>query len=153
MQGHTLVEIVVVLVIISMTTAVAIITLGHNTTKQAENFAKELAQTIALAEEQALLQPATLGFIFTAERFGFYEYHHEKNTPSWQPLNSTALGEQRLPATLQLTASTAASPALIITTNGTLTPFKLFIGRKNAAPLYELIGSSDGTVRYQRYRG
>lgn len=163
-SGYTLLEILVVLVIISIVAGMAVLTIGHNDNKQLQAFTQKLAQTLTLAEEQALLQPATLGLVLTASSFGFYEYRQVQARPSWEPLADRELGLHEIPSDIQVSLKIASkarsveqqaekTPSLLISTNGTLTPFTILIGKKNKPPRYVLIGHADGTVTSQVYKG
>lgn len=163
-SGYTLLEILVVLVIISIVAGVALLTIGHNDNKELQAFTRELTQTLTLAEEQALLQPVTLGLMFTTHSFRFYEYRQTRSSASWQALNDRELGLHRIPEDIQLSLQIndkilplepveGKLPALFVSTNGTLTPFTLLIGKKNKKPRYQLIGHADGSITSQRYTG
>lgn len=162
--GYTLLEILVVLVIISIVAGMAILTVGHNDNKQLQAFTQQLAQTLTLAEEQALLQPATLGLELTAHSFRFYEYRQTQASPSWEPLADRELGLHEIPHDIEISLQIAdkvlpleklagKAPSLLISTNGTLTPFTILIGKKDKPPSYELIGHADGSVTSQVYKG
>jgi general secretion pathway protein H len=162
--GYTLLEILVVLVIISIVAGMAVLTVGHNHNKQLQAFTQELAQTLTLAEEQALLQPTTLGLELTPRSFRFYEYREVKTGKTWEPVADRELGLHSIPKdiqvslqiagkTLPLEALEGKAPSLLVSTNGTLTPFTILIGQKDKTPRYQLTGRSDGTVTSQVYEG
>ena len=161
--GYTLLEILVVLVIISIVAGMAILTLGRNDNKMLQAFTQEFVQTLTLAEEQALLQPATLGLVLTNHSFGFYEYNETRSQAAWKPLMDQELGLRKIPADIQIILKiankilpqeqlTGETPTILISTNGTLTPFTILIGKKNKKPRYKLIGQADGTITSEVYR-
>lgn len=168
--GYTLIELLVVLVIISVVASMAVLTVGHNTNKELQTFTQKIAQTLTLAEELALLKPATLGLMLSSHSFAFYEYHQTQTQASWEPLTDPELGMHEIPSDIQVDlqlsnqttepeqkqaelSSKRRVPAVIISTNGTLTPFVILIGKKNKLPRYQLIGHADGTVISRPYKG
>ena len=162
--GYTLLEILVVLVIISIVAGMAILTIGHNDNKEVQTFTRELAQTLSLAEEQALLQPATLGLMLTTRSFRFYEFRQTRAQTGWRPVSDRELGMHSVPKDIQLSlqiddkilsleSTEGKIPVLFVSTNGTLTPFTLLIGKKNQTPRYKLIGRADGSISSETYKG
>jgi len=147
-SGFTLIEILIVLVIISIVSSVAILTVSHNQNKNLENLAHELQRVILLAEQEAMLRPATLGLALTSTSFQFYQY-----TTRWVPLSTPILGMHHFPATIQLQLKINhkiiplnTPPVLIISASGDLTPFIILIGKKEAPPRYAVIGYANGQV-------
>ncbi|HSW70715.1 MAG TPA: type II secretion system minor pseudopilin GspH [Gammaproteobacteria bacterium] len=159
--GYTLLEVLVVLVIISIVAGMAMLSLGHNENKELQAFTRELAEILSLAEEQALLQPTTLGLMLRPHSFGLYEYRKTQHQMAWQALNDRELGIREMPADTQIILQIAnqtvsqeeqgEKPPIIISTNGTLTPFTMLIGKKNKKPRYKLSGLADGTISAEVY--
>jgi general secretion pathway protein H len=73
-SGFTLIEILIVIVIISIVGGAALLTISNNKNKQLQTAAHQLAATLLVAEEEAMLRPATLGLAFTPSTFQFYQY-------------------------------------------------------------------------------
>src|SRR5688500_5366349 len=92
LKGFTLLEILVVLVIISVVATMGMLTIGYNDHKKIEAFAKDLTETITLAEEQALLQPTNLNLVFTKKTFGFYQSLKGKDTSDLKIVSDQELG-------------------------------------------------------------
>src|SRR6201986_4625207 len=94
-RGFTLIEILIVIVIISIVSGIATLTLSSNRKKQYEYLANKLAHIITLAQEEAILRSAVLGFAFTPQSFQFFEYHNqiegEKKT-HWRALTNRIFG-------------------------------------------------------------
>ncbi len=153
--GFTLIEILVVMVIISIVAGVAMVSITSNQSKQYENTAKQLVNLIILAEEEAMLRPATLGLAFSDHAFQFYIYHHNAKTKknSWRPLKQTALSKHALAKNTVITlkisgvdAPTDGTPQLIISASGDIAPFVISIGKSRARPYYRVIGKANGEV-------
>lgn len=162
-QGFTLIEILVVLFIISIVTTVALLSIGRSDNKQMESFANELTQSLTLAEEQAMLQPTVLGFTLNQQGFHFASLKTtgQDKKETWVPLTDSLLGKHAVPKNIEVTikvgsASQAeneeeasARPNVIISTNGDITPFSIYVGKKGQHPRYVIIGDADGNVRSQ----
>jgi general secretion pathway protein H len=153
--GFTLIEILVVLFIISIVSTVALLSINRNTNKEIETYAKQIAQMLALAQEQAMVQSNVVGLMVKSQTLTFTSLHmgdaKQKNT--WQPLQESVLGTQKVPSDLQLKVGggnasdgNSANPQIIISTNGDVTPFTIYIGKKGEKPLYAITGDADGQV-------
>jgi general secretion pathway protein H len=156
--GYTLVEILVVILIISIVTSVGLLSIRHNDNKRLESYANELIQRLTFAEEQAMLQPVIIGFVMNEKHFQFVRLQSSANHDSWEPMVDRILGEQAIPDDMawrlevkqsdsQLTdKQESAHPQVVISTNGDITPFTLYIGMKGQKPRYAVIGQADGSV-------
>lgn len=160
-QGFTLVELLIVLVIISIVTSVALLTISHNKDKQVELFVNEFKQVVTLAEEQAMLQPTVLGLAFDESSYQFINYHPaERDKKSfWTPVQGRLLSRYQIPSGIELTMGSEeeseesvkkSAPQIVISTNGDLTPFTVYVGQKGKKPRYVIQGDTDGTVTSQR---
>ncbi|HSW70248.1 MAG TPA: type II secretion system minor pseudopilin GspH [Gammaproteobacteria bacterium] len=160
-HGFTLIELLIVMIIISITASIAVITISANPRKQYETFATELTNTILLAEQEAMLRPATLGLGFTSHSYQFYirEQNPETHETIWSPLSQTGFKEHKFPSNMQLTLKINneivppnAEPALIIPPSNDLTPFVILIGKYQEKPYYQIIGKANGEVSSEEAR-
>lgn len=154
--GFTLVEVLVVILIISIVTSVALLSVGHNENKKIETFAKELTQVVSLASEQAMLQPVILGMAINEHSFEFlrYEASQDDKENHWQPLNDNLLGRHEIPHGVSVevkvqnnqihTEEKGVVPQIIFSTNGDITPFTIQVGKKGERPRHAIIGEADG---------
>lgn len=157
--GFTLIEILVVMLIISIVSSAALFSLSVNQNHRLESFAKQLTRTFLLAEQQAMLQPAVLGFVQTKHAYAFYRYSEKNHT--WSMLNDTALGSHDLSSDAKLSlsvqnknvpiADTAEkiTPQLIISTSGDITPFVIYLGKPNKPPRYRIVGEANGSIHHE----
>jgi general secretion pathway protein H len=161
-SGFTLIEILIVLFIISIVTTVALLSIGKNRNRELESFANDLSQTITLAEEQAMLQPAILGLTVrdSSVHFSALETGVTDKKNRWVAVDERALEKRNIPDDIQvdveITGSKSADadendaaksvPQIIISTNGDITPFKIYVGRKGDRPRYLIKGEADGNV-------
>lgn len=160
-SGFTLIEVLVVLLIISIVTSVALLTIRRNENKEMESLAHEITQILSLAEEQALLQPTVLGVSMTEQQMTFASLENSGNgkKPTWAPFNDAVLGTHRIPKDIQISLQVdkassnvdhgKAMPQIIISSNGDVTPFAIYIGKKGKKPRYVIKGNADGTVTNQ----
>lgn len=152
-NGFTLIEILIVMLIISIVSSIAVLTITHNQNKNLDYLAMQLTRLISLAEEEAMLRPATLGLAFTPTTFQLYEY--QKNKKKWQPLTASPFQARQYNAHLilqihQENVSLNGQPQLIISESGDITPFVILIGKKDASPLYKIIGQANGSVERKK---
>src|SRR3990167_8642154 len=100
--GFTLVEILIVILIISIVSGVALMTFSSNKTKQIETVAKQLTYIITLAQQEAMLQPQTLGLAFNQHQFQFFNYKADQEHP-WLAITTKNLGPHPIPEFIHLT--------------------------------------------------
>lgn len=158
-KGYTLIEILVVLFIISITASIALLSLNRNQNKQVEIFTNELTQLITLAEEQAILQPAILGLHFSGHDFHFASYQPSITSKerAWLPLSNELLNKRVIPNNIEIKLEVnhmradfnKNTPQIVISTNGDMTPFTIFIGTHGQKPRYAITGTADGSVSNQ----
>lgn len=158
-SGYTLIEILIVLLIISIVTTVALLSISQNQNRRVQAIANEFAQMMTLAEEQAMLQPEVLGVSFSPQSWQFNRLKpDEKQKSVWMPLSDSSLSSRDIPDDMEISlvmagekieASDAAMkrvPQIMISTNGDVTPFTFYIGKKGSKPLYVVHASADGTI-------
>jgi general secretion pathway protein H len=151
MKGYTLIEILIVLFIISIVTSVALLSISRNENKQMESFANEVMQIMTLAEEQAMLEPNVMGLSFAEHSFQFASFQPSKedNKNHWQPIQDSILGVHKIPDNIQVAVEAGGKgdmPQIIISTNGDITPFTLYVGKKGQKPRYAITGDADGNI-------
>jgi len=154
-QGFTLIEILIVIVIISIVSGIAALTISRNQQKQYEYLANSLSHLITLAEEEAMLRPATLGLAFTPENFQFFEYQDKvtENKTHWQVQTDKLYGLHSFSPNIKLTIKVQnkivpldGQPHIIISESGDIVPFTIGIGKEDQPPSYQVTGFADGNV-------
>lgn len=155
--GFTLIEILIVMVIISIVSGIALLTISKNPHKQIENVAHQLTQLILLAEEEAMLRPATIGLALSPTHYQFLRYKSstQPDESAWQPLESNHFKRHTLPANLyfslivqhQAASLSQKAPPIIISESGDITPFTIFIRLNDEAPYYRIIGKANGEIK------
>jgi general secretion pathway protein H len=155
--GYTLIEVLIVIFIISIVTTVTLLTISRNENRDIENFAKEMTQIVALAEEQAMLEPNVLGITLASQDVRFASLGKDNKTQKsvWLPLNDHVLKHFDIPANIQVSLEVAgktvelsggALPQIIFSTNGDVTPFVMYIGKKGKKPRFAITADADGNV-------
>lgn len=160
-RGFTLIEILVVLFIISIVTTVALLTISRNQNRALDVFAKEFTQRLSLAEEQAMLQPSVLGLSIAENGYQFTRYHSQQGEKksSWLPTQDKLLGDHAIPLGIELNVEVGgkklaenkdekknATPQIVISTNGDITPFTIYVGKTGQSPRYMISGDADGNI-------
>lgn len=142
-QGFTLIEILVVIFIISIVTSVALLTISHNDNRQLESFTRELMQSLTLAEEKAMLEPAVLGVTLDKQSWQFSSFQPAagKNKAAWLDAQHLVI-----PSNIDVSIDSKAIPQIVISTNGDITPFTIYIARKGKAPRYAITGDANGNI-------
>lgn len=154
-SGFTLIEILIVMLIVSIISSVAIMTIGFNPQKKIENAANSLANTITLAAEEAMLRPATLGLALSENGYTFFIYEEPKTEDGnpWKPLASRAFHPHTFPKGAEVslkvqdqTVPLNGKPQIIIAESGDFTPFTISIRKAGDKPLYQIHGNTNGEV-------
>lgn len=158
-RGYTLIEILIVLFIISIVTSVALLSISRSQNRQIESFANELTQLLSLAEEQAMLQPNVLGLSIKddALQFASYQAATDKKKSVWLPLANSLLSKHSVPNDVDVSIHVNGAkvsddeeknpnPPIVISTNGDMTPFTIYIGKKGEKPRYMIRGETDGKI-------
>lgn len=154
LKGFTLLEILIVIVIIGIAATTVMFTITPNQRKQSENLSQQLINLITLAEQEALLRPATLGLGFNKNSWQFYEFKpKEKNHKStWVTLTTSPLNPRNLPNNLQVRVKlnneiAAAQPQIIISPSGDVSPFIILIGPIGKTPFYQISETNNGELK------
>lgn len=155
MKGFTLIEVLIVIVIISIVSGVAMVTISSNKTKQLESLAKQLTRLITLAESEAMLQPCTLGLAFYSHHFQFFKYKPEAEKDHlWQAITTGNLGLHKIPEHVQITVrvnnegkALDGKPHILISESGDITAFTIAIANIGDKPAYVVRGDASGNVQ------
>lgn len=154
LDGFTLIELLIVIVIISIVTTFGVLSLKVNEKKRLETLTHQIVNTLTLAEQEALLRPATLGVALIKNNLHFYIHQPsiDAEKSPWQPLSDSILNSMHIPNDMSMTLKidgkiiTSGQPEIIITPGGDMTSFQLLLGKKNASPIYQIIGEENGNL-------
>ncbi len=154
-NGFTLIEILIVMLIISIISSVAVMTISFNPQKKIESAANSLANTITLAAEEAMLRPATLGLALSENSYTFFIYEEPKNEDAnpWKPLRGRVFHKHTFPKEAEIslkvqdqTVPLNGHPQIIIAESGDFTPFTITIKKTGDKPSYQIHGNTNGEV-------
>lgn len=152
-KGFTLIEIMIVIVIIGITVGFALISFGDFGESRRILFAAEqLMHTMRLAQQQAILESATLGL--RIDNTG-YQVLQLQNNSDWSPISNKGVFRatyfpQNTFITLKTTHKTPTGmPAIIITSSGDITPFTLTFSSKSEEKMASLIGKQNGDLKFR----
>ncbi|MBI2785151.1 MAG: type II secretion system minor pseudopilin GspH [Legionella longbeachae] len=155
-QGFTLIEILIVLVIIGITFGFALIAFGDFGESRRIKFAAEqLANTLRLAQQQAILETSTLGLRIDNMS---YQILQLQNNARWKPLSKTGIFKMTyFPQDTIITLITnnhtpKGYPAVIINSSGNMTPFSLKFASSKESNLALLIGKQNGDLNFNLVR-
>ncbi|HIG43638.1 MAG: type II secretion system minor pseudopilin GspH [bacterium] len=134
--GFTLVEILVVLLIVSIMSGIALANLpGFTQTRDFDTEARRLKTLLDMAREESVIQAAELGFAPTEDGYGFQVY--DEFNQKWLEYEQSPFQQRSLPDNVELelevenqdftlTAETKSTiPPLLILSSGEITPFTL----------------------------
>ncbi len=140
-NGFTLIEILLVLVILSLVTGIAVFYVGGgNLERELESEAKRLHGLIRMAAEESILNNQEIGFYYDDKGYQFLGY--DEKEAQWLPLMSDLLRPRSFPSWLspefQGEAKTVRQlavterdespiPVFVMLSSGETTPFKLLL--------------------------
>ena len=152
-KGFTLIEILIVLVIVSLLAVSVMLTGGSQGNESAKAVSDRLRSILIYAGQQAILQPATLGFDYDHKKYFFMRYDE---TGKWQPIVSDSiLRPYPLPANILVVISTGNTknnggekhPAIVFYPSGEMTNFSIDVMLdKNKKIMGQIIGDSNGAI-------
>lgn len=156
-NGFTLIEILIVLLIISIVSGVAILSIRSNPNRQLELFADRFINLLNLASEEAMFRPDTIGLFVSNQSYHFsvYRKKHKTQKEFWDPIPTGPLSEHKYPKNWQLVikiqnevvTSENGQPQIIITPSGDFDPFIILIGEKNKNPRFEIKVQANGEIK------
>lgn len=170
-RGFTLIEVLVVLVLIGIITALAVARIGMQDDR-AEQAAQRLAGVLEIASRRAVIEARELGLVFDSEGYRFVALGDD----GWQSdeLNDQALGSRSLDSDLRLeiereelpgsrrpgedTGDTDdgsdTEPQVLILSSGEITPFRAVIQpRDSDASTWTVSATFDGRIRSEPAEG
>ena len=158
-QGFTLLEVLVVVMIIGVTPAVAFISLPTDQGKELEKAGKRLSALIDLARQQASIGGQERAMEVKEETYRFLS----QSETSWAPISSGALRPRTLPQGMRLDLVMEGQsllekkkdstdedepepPRIFILSSGELSEFELTLSLQDHAPAYQVTGQISGTL-------
>ncbi len=156
-NGFTLIEIMVVIVIISVILSFAMLSVGDGgQARKLEQESQRLASLLTLASQEAIMQSKEMGISFNQNGYSFYVLREHK----WQILTvrNDIFRSRILPLGMQveihvegepivLDKEANNTPQLLLLSSGEFTPFTVtFIAESDITLRYQLTGTVTGAI-------
>lgn len=148
-KGFTLIEILIVIVIIGITVGFALISFGDFGQGRSVLFsAEQLANTLQLAQQQAILEANTLGL-----RIDNNGYQILKFQERWKPISNKGIFKViHFPKNTLVNLKTTnhppiGTPSIILYASGDMTPFTLILGTPQEHVIATIKGHHNGNIQ------
>ena len=160
-SGFTLLEVLVVLVIIGIVTAMAVVSTGVlGADRQMDEEAQRLQAVLAQAREESMLDGRDVGLRVDRQGYDFLRYNGR--VAAWEPVvDDTLLRERELPeglnASLRLeareieleprtapTEDEPAQPQVLVLASGDVVPFEILLRRDGTEETRRIAGTIEG---------
>lgn len=159
--GFTLIEILVVITIIGVITAMATLALGDSRADTVQRESERLSGALQLAADEAVIRATAIGVAIDTEGYRFLRFERESGGPEWQPLtNHQVLGSHDMPEGMSLALAAggtdspitdaAESPEIIVRPSGAFTPFELTLRDERSDASWLLTVDQHGQIRRER---
>jgi general secretion pathway protein H len=147
-KGFTLIEILIVLVIISITSTFAMLAFGDfGAKRRVINNAYHLADYIKLVEKESILEATTLAIRIKNNR---YDVLHTQNSNTWTPMTQRLFHNQQFSKNCNVTLYTNNNKNLIfINPSGDISPFKLFFAMGKNTIVAIITGYANGNLKVE----
>lgn len=161
-RGFTLIEILVVIAIISIATGFVVYRFEFNKWNDIKKLGDQMTHQLRLGEQQSLLMSQTLGVIIHKQDLNyvfFLEDDDPNNASVWKILDDDNFASLQLPknaswnlylgnelATLE---DKTKIPQIIISKNGEITPFALWMTMQGTSKRLVISGAIDGEIKME----
>ncbi|HAU0871584.1 TPA: prepilin-type N-terminal cleavage/methylation domain-containing protein [Legionella pneumophila] len=151
-KGFTLIEILIVIVIIGITLGFALIAFGDfGESRRIQFSAEQLANTLSLAQQQAILESSTLGLKIDNTSYQILKFQDQAG---WNPISNKGIFKlYNFPKNVVISLKTNQKhtrgyPAIIIAPSGDMTPFTIEFGTDKEKWIAKLTGSHNGDLDF-----
>lgn len=153
-KAFTLIEVLVVLIIISIITSVAVLSIHLGGVEQRlDNDALQLKLLLKLANDQAILEATQIGLMMDHNQYRFVRYSYQQNSDNnpWQDIGSGPLATRYrigsdIRITLTPTSQDDGSPQIIFYSTGEITPFTIELTPVQGKVKYTVTGTFGGDI-------
>ena len=172
--GFTLIEIMVVLIIIGVMTAMVTLSIGDNRGQEVERQAQRLQALLKLAAEESIIRAQPLGIDVSADAYRFLAYEPDAQ-PTWQPMTGDReFRRRRMPDFIRLSIladgaertvkglsssdtgndgerdhDSESLPQALLLPSGELTPFRIVVRGSELHTYWLVEGHLDGRITVQ----
>jgi general secretion pathway protein H len=148
-KGFSLIEILVVLIILSITISFALLAFGDfGASRRAVILAEQFVNYTKLLEQQAIMEATTLGITITDNSIKTFRLQPGK---AWEPMPEKGLFRtqyfsENILVRLQTWEKNKINPGIMISQSGDLTPFSVTFGTTQKPNLVTVIGKQNGEL-------
>jgi len=156
--GFTLIELIIVIFIIGLVSGVILLRTGTmRFERKTSVYAEQLLSFLQVCQQQAILQPAVIGILFSTDKYGAY-YFEDGPQAKWIAMagKDSFWKARAIPSDIavKITATVVfhagvITPQIMIQPSGNLTPFTIDIGYANERSRYRIIGNEAGEIVLQ----
>lgn len=147
-EGFTLIEILVVILIISITLTFAMLSFGDfGQKRKILATAQQFANYVKLVKEQAIIESSTLGIRINQNG---YEVLRLQESNQWQPMPQSIFHAHTFPKQIKSlfkTKNKKNNQWIIFSATGDMTPFELKLGTSEEQNIVTLIGYTNGLIK------
>lgn len=151
-RGFTLIEILIVIVILGITVGFALIAYGDfGESKRIQFAAEQLANTIRLAQQQAILESSTMGLRVDSSS---YQILKLQDATEWSAVSNKGIFKiNYFPKNTVITLKTKNKPVqgvpvIIIHSSGDITPFTMVFSTIKEEMITTLSATPNGTLSF-----
>ena len=158
-NGFTLIEIMVVMIIIGVILTFTTLSIGDGGASQKlEQEAQRLASLLTMASTSSILQSKEMGVSFDIDGYHFCVFQEQR----CQPIRDDIFRPRKFPPFLQMELHLEGepivlnvweknAPQLLLLSSGEFTPFEvIFSVKSNETPPYRLVGTATGKMSIQQ---
>lgn len=152
-KGYTLIEILIVVVIASITTAFAVIAFGDfGSERKILLSSEQFVSYVKLVQQQAILETKPFGILISNQGYQAFKFTPPDN---WESLHPDGIfRKQYFPKDATLVFKSVSKdktgPQIIIQSSGDISPFSLAIKSKEKNTIVIVDGNFDGTIDFKR---
>lgn len=164
-NGFTLIEILIVMLIIGITSTFVVLKVGtfNLSNKKSAGFAREITGLIELLHQQSIFSMETLGVQISDNEFSFLRLNSSNNT-RWEPMaeSDPFWASRTIPPDLTISyklndtknmlKAFAFAPQIILQPSGEITPFTISISQRGSHKTYIISSGSSTHVEFTEAR-
>lgn len=153
-NGFTLIEVLVVVIIVSIITSMALLSLNLDQGHQGEEEAKRITALLKLAGQQAIISDRELVLEVAKDGYRFLQYRDQQ----WLPVEDDVLRPRELPDGVHLDTYIYGAnagqadeqepmlPRIYLLSSGEITPFEIDVQADDDMTVYRITGQGGGKV-------
>ncbi len=168
-QGFTLLEILLVVVIIGILTSIVGYAVSGNSQRLLEREVNRLQQVLTMVADEALLSGMDYGFVMEADRYRIVRFNTENTY--WEPAENDAFSSHQLPEGMGMSITLegeklnlikqenneagkpALNPGVLLLSSGEMTDFSIHINSMHSSARFTVFSDQYGDIKISRDAG